>query len=65
MLCMTVPKGISVEVDSPFWSIKTPFQTVQDSFKAYDFLDIDDDIYTYGSYIYHTMKYHMSGYIGI
>ena len=27
--------------------------------------DVDDDIYTYGSYIYRTMKYHMSGYIGI
>ncbi|OAY67834.1 Uncharacterized protein ycf72, partial [Ananas comosus] len=27
MLCMAVPKGISVEVDSSFLSIKTPSQT--------------------------------------
>ncbi|KVI01057.1 hypothetical protein Ccrd_020679 [Cynara cardunculus var. scolymus] len=39
MLCMAVPKGISVEVDSSFLSIKTPSQIVQASSKAYDFLD--------------------------
>ncbi|KAL7594167.1 hypothetical protein Lser_V15G31765 [Lactuca serriola] len=65
MLCMVVPKGISVEVDSSFLSIKTPSQTVQASSKAYDFLDVDGDIYTDGSYIYGIMKYHMGGYIGI
>ncbi|KAG8504033.1 hypothetical protein CXB51_002368 [Gossypium anomalum] len=49
MLCMAVPKGISVEVDSFFdRSIKTPSQTVQASSKAYDFLDVDNDIYTDG-----------------
>ena len=62
MLCMAVPKGISVEVDSSFWSIKTPSQTVQASSKAYGFLDVDD-IYTDGSYMYGTMKYHMGGYL--
>ncbi|KAJ9535217.1 hypothetical protein OSB04_un001696 [Centaurea solstitialis] len=41
MLCMAVPKGISVEVDSSFLSIKTPSQTVQASSKAYGFLDVD------------------------
>ncbi|KAJ9545398.1 hypothetical protein OSB04_025105 [Centaurea solstitialis] len=65
MLCMAVPKGISVEVDSSFLSIKTPSQTVQASSKAYGFLDVDGDIYTDGSYIYGIMKYHMGGYIGI
>ncbi|KAL4025298.1 hypothetical protein IC575_013679 [Cucumis melo] len=65
MLCMVVPKGISVEVDSSFFSIKIPSQIVQASFKAYSFLDVDDDTNTYGSDIYGTMKYHMSGYIGI
>jgi hypothetical protein len=65
MLCMAVPKGISVEVDSYFLSIKTPSQTVQASSKAYGFLDVDGDIYTDGSYIYGIMKYHMGGYIGI
>ncbi|KAL4553877.1 hypothetical protein LXL04_040138 [Taraxacum kok-saghyz] len=65
MLCMVVPKGISVEVDSSFLSIKTPSQTVQASSKAYGFLDVDGDIYTDGSYIYGIMKYHMGGYIGI
>jgi len=49
---MVVPKGISVEVDSFFLSIKTSSQTVQASYKAYGFLDVDDDIYTDGSYIY-------------
>ncbi|THU43139.1 hypothetical protein C4D60_Mb00t04800 [Musa balbisiana] len=44
MLCMAVPKGISVEVDSSFLSIKTPSQTVQASSKAYGFLDVYDDI---------------------
>ncbi|KAG8502525.1 hypothetical protein CXB51_001169 [Gossypium anomalum] len=49
MLCMVVPKGISVTVDSFFdRSIKTPSQTVQVSSKAYGFLDVDDDIYTDG-----------------
>ncbi|GER47689.1 zinc finger protein, partial [Striga asiatica] len=43
-------------------SIKTPSQTVQASSKAYGFLDVDDDIYTDGSYIYRTMKYHTGGY---
>ncbi|KAF5788736.1 hypothetical protein HanXRQr2_Chr09g0362541 [Helianthus annuus] len=65
MLCMAVPKGISVEVDSSFLSIKTPSQTVQASSKAYGFLDVDGDIYTDGSYLYGIMKYHMGGYIGI
>ncbi|MFS7971457.1 hypothetical protein Hanom_Chr09g00833061 [Helianthus anomalus] len=65
MLCMVVPKGISVEVDSSFLSIKTPSQTVQASSKAYGFLDVDGDIYTDGSYLYGIMKYHMGGYIGI
>ncbi|MFS7991062.1 hypothetical protein Hanom_Chr12g01066351 [Helianthus anomalus] len=51
MLCMAVPKGISVEVDSSFLSIKTPSQTVQASSKAYGFLDVDGDIYTDGSLI--------------
>ncbi|MFS7927863.1 hypothetical protein Hanom_Chr04g00314141 [Helianthus anomalus] len=36
MLYMVVSKGISVEVDSSFLSIKTPSQTVQASSKAYD-----------------------------
>lgn len=44
MLCMAVPKGISVEVDSSFLSKKTPSQTVQASSKAYGFLDVYDDI---------------------
>ena len=65
MLCMAVPKGISVEVDSSFLSIKTPSQTVQASSKAYGFLDVYDDIQTDGSYMNRMMKYHMSGYIGI
>lgn len=56
VIYMVVPKGIS---------IKTPSQTVQASSKAYNFLDVDNDIYTYRSYIYCTMKYHMNRYIGI
>ena len=51
MLCMVVPKGVLVEVDSFFLSIKTSSQTVQASYKVYKFLDVDDDIYTDGSYI--------------
>ncbi|KAI5667348.1 hypothetical protein M9H77_17201 [Catharanthus roseus] len=51
ILCMTVPKDISVEVDSFFLSTKTPSQTVHASYKAYGFQDIDDDIYTDESYI--------------
>ncbi|KAH0465384.1 hypothetical protein IEQ34_005487 [Dendrobium chrysotoxum] len=35
MLCMAIPKSISVEVDSSFFSIKTPSQTVQASSKIY------------------------------
>jgi hypothetical protein len=38
-LCMDVPKGIYVEVDSSFFLKKTS-QNVQDSSKAYDFLDV-------------------------
>ncbi|KAF5769520.1 putative ribosomal protein S2 [Helianthus annuus] len=41
MLCMVLLKGISVEVESFFLSIKTPSQTVQASSKAYGFLDAD------------------------
>lgn len=37
--------GISVEGGSSFWLIKTSSQTEQASFKAYNFLDVDDDIY--------------------
>lgn len=50
MLCIAVPKDILVEVDSSFWSIKTIFEIVQASYKANKFLDVDYDIYTYGSY---------------
>ena len=46
-LCLRV---ILVEVDSSFWSIKTIFEIVQASYKANKFLDVDYDIYTYGSY---------------
>ena len=52
MLCMVVPKGISLKVDFTFLSIKTPSQTIQTSSKTYGFLDIDDDLYTDGSFIY-------------
>ncbi|KAJ0703973.1 putative ribosomal protein S2 [Helianthus annuus] len=52
MLCMVVLKGISVEVDSSFLSIKTPSQTVHASSKVYGFLDVDGDIYTDGSNLY-------------
>lgn len=44
MLCIAVPKGVLAEVDSSFWPIKTPFQTVQTSSKAYSFLDVDKNI---------------------
>jgi hypothetical protein len=53
---MAVPKGISVELDSSFWSIKTSSEIVQAFSKAYGFLDVEDDIYTDGSYIYRIMK---------
>lgn len=49
ILCIVMPKGILVEVDLFFWSIKTLSQTIQAFFKAYDFLDVEDDIYTNGS----------------
>ncbi|KAG5618064.1 hypothetical protein H5410_017888 [Solanum commersonii] len=52
-----VPKGISVEVDSSFDQSKPLPKPVQASSKAYGFTDVDDDIYTYGSYIYRRMKY--------
>ncbi|KAJ0464534.1 putative ribosomal protein S2 [Helianthus annuus] len=42
MVCMVVLKGISVEVDSSFLSIKTPSETVQASSKVYGFLDVDE-----------------------
>ena len=58
MLCIVVLKGILVEVDSSFLSIKISFQTLQASFKTYYFIEVYDDIWTDGSYMYHMMKYH-------
>ena len=58
ILCMAVPKGqILLLINS-----QTVFRA---SSKAQGFLDVDDDIYRDGSYIYRRMKQHMGGYIYI